>query len=117
MAKLYFARNSHPFLRHGYEVLDNLEIETRFCTYQFYPRAEDLVREAALGEGSSIPRPTFYAWLLDADIYNEARQDGINISSVPQYVIDGAKSVFSFEPLLALLDGRMHPKGKYTLDY
>jgi hypothetical protein len=84
MARLLFAKDGHPYLKHGYHVLDQFGgIDAAFSTYQLYDGAESLLREAGLRERSSVPRPTFYALLIDGEIYNTHRPVGVAITSVP----------------------------------
>jgi hypothetical protein len=55
MARLRTAKDGHPYLTHGYPVLDQFgQLDVRFSTYQLYDTAESLLREAGLQEGASL---------------------------------------------------------------
>jgi hypothetical protein len=61
MARLRTAKDGHPYLTHGYPVLDQFgQLDVRFSTYQLYDTAESLLREAGLQEGASLPREPIY---------------------------------------------------------
>jgi hypothetical protein len=118
MAKLKIAKDFHPYLVQGYEVLDALGAETHFSRFQLHSRAETLFREAGmLKDSTTIDRPPFYALLLDGDFYTEARPDGFTITSVPAYIIDLAMTLFSPPFFETVLPGESIPRGKYSLDY
>jgi hypothetical protein len=85
MAKLHFKRNGEPYLTHGYPIIDKRgQEDTRFCTYHLNPRAEHLFERAGVLEGDRVLKETFYALLVEGNIYNEARPKGIEITSVPK---------------------------------
>ena len=58
----------------------------RFSTYQVNSGAERLFEQAGFEDGDEVSEATFYALLLDGDLYNDARPDGIEISSVPDKI-------------------------------
>lgn len=99
MARYNVARDGHPYLTHGYPIIDvNGTGDTRFCTYQCNPGAERLFERAHLEDSDRIPKETFYALLVEGDLYNDARPNGISISSVPQAVLGEAE-----DPVLYVL--------------
>ena len=59
----------------------------RFSTYQVNRGAERLFEQAGFEDGDKVSEATFYALLLDGDLYNDARPDGIEISSVPDKIL------------------------------
>ena len=88
MATYSIARDGHPYLIHGYPVVDHCGGENcRFCTYQLNPRAEHLFEKASFEEGDSVSRETFYALLVEGSIYNDARPSGAPITAVPMRVL------------------------------
>ena len=88
MARYKIARDGHPYLTQGYAVLDQRgEDDVRFSTYQVNPGAERLFEQAGFEDGDKVSEETFYALLLDGDLYNDARPDGIEISSVPNKIL------------------------------
>jgi len=91
MARYNIARDGHPYLTHGYPIINNDGREdTHFCTYQCNPGAERLFERAALEDGGRIPKETFYALLVEGDLYNDTRPNGIPITSVPQVILGDA---------------------------
>jgi hypothetical protein len=88
VARYKIARDGHPYLTQGYAVLDQRgEDDVRFSTYQVNPGAERLFEQAGFEDGDKVSEETFYALLLDGDLYNDARPDGIEISSVPNKIL------------------------------
>lgn len=88
MARYKIAKDGHPYLTHGYALLDERGRETaRFATYQVNPGAEHLFERLEFQEGDTVAAETFYALLLDGDLYNDARPKGIEIKSVPNSII------------------------------
>jgi hypothetical protein len=88
VARYKIARDGHPYLTQGYPVLDQRgEDDVRFSTYQVNPGAERLFEQAGFEDGDKVSEETFYALLLDGDLYNDARPDGIEISSVPNKIL------------------------------
>jgi hypothetical protein len=119
MARLRVAKDGHRYLTHGYPVLDPAgRHDTQFSTYQLYPGAEWLFREARLEEGASIPRETFYALLVDGEIYNERRRSGMRITSVPTTVRDVAEQECSELDPLVRLKGIVSPnQSRRTIEW
>jgi hypothetical protein len=88
VARYKIAKDGHPFLTHGYPLISERGQETaRFATYQVNPGAEHLFERVGFEEGDKVPQETFYALLLDGDLYNDARPDGIKITSVPNSIM------------------------------
>jgi hypothetical protein len=82
------AGDGRHYLIHGYPVLDKLgQDDFRFSTYQVNPGAERLFEESGFEDGDKVSEATFYALLLDGELYNDARPDGIEISSVPDKIL------------------------------
>jgi hypothetical protein len=46
--------------------------DVRFSTYQVNPGAERLFEQAGFEDGDKVSEETFYALLLDGDLYNDA---------------------------------------------
>lgn len=59
----------------------------QFSTYQVQVQAERVFELARFSDGESVPRETFYALLVQGDLYNDARPNGIPIERVPSGVI------------------------------
>jgi hypothetical protein len=84
MAKYKIAKDGHPYLTQGYPVLDKRgQDDVRFCTYQVNAGGERVFELAGFAEGDRVPEEVFYALLLDGDLYNDARPNGIQPPSVP----------------------------------
>ena len=82
------AGDGHHYLIHGYPVLDKPgQDDFRFSTYQVNSGAERLFEQAGFEDGDKVSEATFYALLLDGDLYNDAWPDGIEISSVPDKIL------------------------------
>ena len=117
MAKLQFARDSHPYLTHGYPVLRPDGREDRgFATYQVYPRAEKLFEAAGIVAGESVPRETFFALLTDGDLYNGTRPHGIPISLVPSATRVEAENIAATLLKNEWVDSRAFCNATYLLD-
>jgi hypothetical protein len=121
------AEDGRPYLIHGYPVLDKLgQDDFRFSTYQVNRGAERLFEQAGFEDGDKVSEATFYALLLDGDLYNDARPDGIEISSVPDKILAFAeqeirpiqKDLTIFARALYLLDvfEMLMPQFKNVLD-
>ena len=81
-------KDGRPYLIHGYPVLDKRgHNNVRFSTYRVNPGAERLFEQAGFEDGDKVFEETFYALLLDGDLYNDAWPDGIEISSVPNKIL------------------------------
>lgn len=65
--------------------------DERFSTYQVNPGAERLFERVGFEDGDKVSQETFYALLLDGDLYNDARPNGIEIVSVPKFVVNSAQ--------------------------
>jgi hypothetical protein len=88
VATYKIAGDGRPYLIHGYPVLDKRgQDDFRFSTYQVNRGAERLFEQAGFEDGDKVSEATFYALLLDGDLYNDARPDGIEISSVPDKIL------------------------------
>jgi len=61
--------------------------DVRFSTYQVNTGAERVFDRAGFVDGDKVSEQTFFALLLDGDLYNDARPNGIEISSVPNRVL------------------------------
>lgn len=118
MAKLRIAKDGHRYLTHGYPVLGSAgQLDTHFSTYQLYPGAEWLLREAGLEEGASIPREMFYALLVDGELFNERRHAPVPITSVPLTIRGEAEQRVSELNGLAYLKGAIaHSQCQRTID-
>jgi len=103
MAKYKIAKDGHPYLTHGYALLDERGQETaRFATYQVNPGAERLFERVGFEEGDSVSQETFYALLLDRDLYNDARPNGIEITSIPNSIMSRVEVLPKVPPVLSL---------------
>jgi hypothetical protein len=88
VATYKIAGDGHHYLIHGYPVLDKRgQGDFRFSKYQVNRGAERLFEQAGFEDGDKVSEATFYALLLDGDLYNDARPDGIEISSVPDKIL------------------------------
>jgi len=88
VATYKIAGDGHHYLIHGYPVLDKLgQDDFRFSTYQVNRGAERLFEQAGFEDGDKVSEATFYALLLDGDLYNDGWSDGIEISSVPDEIL------------------------------
>jgi len=88
VARYKIARDGHPYLIHGYPVLDKRgQADFRFSTYQVNRGAERLFEQAGFEDGDKVSAASFYALLLDGDLYNDAWPDGIEISSLPDEIL------------------------------
>ena len=88
MARYKIAKDGHPYLTHGYPLIDEGRREiARFATYQVNPGAEHLFERVGFEEGDKVSQETFYALLLEGDLYNDARPHGISITSVPNSIM------------------------------
>ena len=58
-----------------------------FCTYQVNAGGERVFERAGFVDGDRVPEEVFYALLLDGDLYNEARPNGIPASSIPNRIL------------------------------
>lgn len=63
-------------------MLDKHAPDVRFCTYQVNAGGERVFERAGFVDGDRVPEEVFYALLLDGDLYNEARPNGIPASSI-----------------------------------
>ena len=82
------AEDGHHHLIHGYPVLDKRgQAYFRFSTYQVNSGAVRLFEQAGFKDGDKVSEATFYALLLDGDLYNNAWPDGIEIWSVPDKIL------------------------------
>jgi hypothetical protein len=98
----------------------------RFSRYQVNRGADRLFEQAGFEDGDKVSEATFYALLLDGDLYNDARPDGIEISSVPDKILAFAeqeirpiqKDLTIFARALYLLDvfAMLMPQFKNVLD-
>lgn len=117
MATYNIARDGHPYLTHGYPIVgDRGEEDVRFCTYQLNPRAEHLFEKARFEEGDVVSKETFYALLVEGSIYNDARPNGLEITSVPRIVLRRAEEA---EHRLRLHSMRNQPgidRAQYLVD-
>jgi hypothetical protein len=103
MAKYKIAKDGHPYLTHGYALLDESGRETaRFATYQVNPGAEHLFERVGFEEGESVSQETFYALLLDGDLYNDARPTGIEIASIPNSIMSRVEVLPKIPPVLSV---------------
>lgn len=127
MATYKIAGDGRPYLIHGYPVLDKRgQDDFRFSTYQVNRGADRLFEQAGFEDGDKVSEATFYALLLDGDLYNDARPDGIEISSVPDKILAFAeqeirpiqKDLTIFARALYLLDvfEMLMPQFKNVLD-
>ena len=127
MATYKIAGDGRPYLIHGYPVLDKRgQDDFRFSRYQVNRGAERLFEQAGFEDGDKVSEATFYALLLDGDLYNDARPDGIEISSVPDKILAFAeqeirpiqKDLTIFARALYLLDvfEMLMPQFKNVLD-
>jgi len=88
MAKYRIAKDGHPYLTHGYPVFDAKQHEdVRFSTYQVNTGGERVFDRAGFVDGDRVSQETFFALLLDGDLYNEARPNGIKPASIPNRVL------------------------------
>ena len=88
MARYRIAKDGHPYLTHGYRLLDNHgQDDVRFSTYQVNTGGERAFEQAGFVDGDKVSEETFFALLLDGDLYNDARPNGIKITSVPNRVL------------------------------
>jgi hypothetical protein len=88
MAKYKIARDGHPYLTQGYPVLDkHAADDVRFCTYQVNAGGERVFERAGFVDGDRVPEEVSYTLLLDGDLYNEARPNGIPASSIPNKIL------------------------------
>jgi hypothetical protein len=88
MARYRIAKDGHPYLTHGYPVLDNRgRDDVRFATYQVNAGAERVFDRAGFVDGDKVSEEVFYAMLLDGDLYNDARPNGIQARSLPNRVL------------------------------
>ena len=88
MARYRIAKDGHPYLTHGYPVLDAKgHDDVRFSTYQVNTGGERVFERAGFVDGDRVSEETFFALLLDGDLYNDARPNGIEITSVPNRVL------------------------------
>ena len=88
MATYKIAGDGRPYLIHGYPVLDKRgQDDFRFSTYQVNRGAERLFEQAGFEDGDKVSEATFYALLLDGELYNDAWPDGIEIWSVPDEIL------------------------------
>jgi hypothetical protein len=127
VATYKIAGDGRPYLIHGYPVLDKRgQDDFRFSTYQVNRGADRLFEQAGFEDGDKVSEATFYALLLDGDLYNDARPDGIEISSVPDKILAFAeqeirpiqKDLTIFARALYLLDvfAMLMPQFKNVLD-
>jgi hypothetical protein len=84
VATYKIAGDGHHYLIHGYPVLDK---RGQFSRYQVNSGAVRLFEQAGFEDGDRVSEATFYALLLDGDLYNDAWPDGIEISSVPDKIL------------------------------
>jgi hypothetical protein len=88
VAKYRIAKDGHPYLTHGYPVLDKrAPDDVRFSTYQVNAGAERVFYRAGFVDGDKVSEEVFYALLLDGDLYNDARPNGIQASSIPNRIL------------------------------
>ncbi len=88
MAKYRIAKDGHRFLTHGYAILDKqAPDDVRYATYQVNTGGERVFDRAGFDDGDRVSEETFFALLLDGDLYNDARPNGIEFSSVPNRVL------------------------------
>src|SRR5258708_33132940 len=88
------AGDGHHYLIHGYPVLDKPgRDDFRFSTYQVNRGAVRLFEQAGFEDGDKVSEATFYALLLDGDLYHDARPAGIKISYVPEKILASAAQV------------------------
>jgi hypothetical protein len=127
VARYKIARHGHPYLIHGYPVLDKRGQDyVRFSTYQVNSGAVRLFEQAGFEDGDKVSEATFYALLLDGDLYNDAWPDGIEIWSVPDKILAFAeqeihpiqKDLTIFARAVYLLDvfEMLRPQFKNVLD-
>jgi hypothetical protein len=61
--------------------------DVRFSTYQVNTGGERVFDRAGFDDGDRVSEETFFALLLDGDLYNNARPHGIAFSSVRNRVL------------------------------
>jgi hypothetical protein len=111
------ARDGHPYLTRGYPIVDKRGREdVRFCTYQLNPRAEHLFEKLRFEDGEIVPRETFYALLVEGDLFNDPRPNGIEISSVPKNIVNGLEDAARQYQLKRLLNQPKFVHAPYLID-
>ena len=88
MATYRIAKDGHRYLTHGYQVMDEqARDDLRFSTYQVNTGGEHVFDRAGFEDGDKVSEETFFALLLDGDLYNDARPNGIGGRSIPNRVL------------------------------
>jgi len=61
--------------------------DVRFSTYQVNTGGERVFERSGFVDGDRVSEETFFALLLDGDLYNEARPNGIKAAAIPNRVL------------------------------
>lgn len=88
MARYRIAKDGHRFLTHGYAILDKQAgDDVRFSTYQVNTGGERVFDRTGFEDGDRVSEETFFALLLDGDLYNDARPNGIGAAALPNRIL------------------------------
>jgi hypothetical protein len=88
VARYKIAKDGHRYLTQGYPVIDKRgQDDVRFSTYQVNTGAERVFDRAGFEDGDKVSEETFYALLLDGDLYNDARPNAIEASAIPNRIL------------------------------